>query len=105
MFIAKVTETLVTTITTELMTEIFIWVLLVTFAVACQLKRKNLRRNFTQYAPTLLTSLGILGTFFGIVAGLLGFDTNDIDSSIGTLLEGMKTAFITSLFGILLSII
>lgn len=53
----------------------------------------------------MLTSLGILGTFVGIVAGLLHFDTNDIDASIGPLLAGLKTAFITSLVGIALSII
>ncbi|MEC9386495.1 MAG: hypothetical protein VX393_09000 [Pseudomonadota bacterium] len=46
-----------------------------------------------------------MGTFFGIVAGLLAFDVQDIDGSIQGLLSGMKTAFITSLAGMLLSIV
>lgn len=41
----------------------------------------------------------------GIVAGLLEFDTANIDGSIGPLLDGLKTAFITSLAGMLLSIV
>lgn len=61
--------------------------------------------GLVHYAPNLLTSLGILGTFAGIVIGLLGFDVNDIDGSIGALLEGLKTAFITSLAGMSLAII
>jgi hypothetical protein len=55
-------------------------------------------------APNLLVSLGILGTFVGIVIGLLGFDPADIDQSIPSLLGGLKTAFFTSLFGMGLSI-
>jgi flagellar motor component MotA len=62
-------------------------------------------QGFVHYAPNMLTSLGILGTFVGIVVGLIGFDVNAIDASIGTLLAGLKTAFITSLVGILLAIL
>lgn len=57
------------------------------------------------YAPTLLTSLGILGTFVGIVSGLLNFDIDHIDSSISELLAGMKSAFSTSVMGVSLSIL
>src|SRR5690606_34257188 len=59
---------------------------------------------FLQYTPTLLTSLGILGTFAGIIIGLLSFDPDNIDGSIALLLNGLKTAFITSLAGMALSI-
>ena len=86
------------------LTNIFLIVLLAVFSVALYCKAKGKAPTLTQYAPTLLTSLGILGTFTGIVAGLLEFDTASIDSSIGPLLEGLKTAFITSLSGMLLSI-
>ena len=57
--------------------------------------------RFTAYAPTLLTSLGILGTFIGIVIGLLNFDPtqSQLEASIGKLLDGLKTAFITSITG------
>ena len=50
--------------------------------------------------PTLLTTLGILGTFTGIFIGLLEFDVSDIDSSVPQLLVGLKIAFVTSILGI-----
>lgn len=53
------------------------------------------------YIPTFMTSLGILGTFLGIVIGLVQFDTNNIDRSIPFLLEGLKTAFLTSIVGMI----
>lgn len=86
-------------------TEIFLWVLLIIFIAAFLCKRDHRFPLFTAYTPTLLTSLGILGTFAGIIIGLLQFDTLDIDSSIGPLLDGLKTAFISSLTGMLLSIV
>jgi methyl-accepting chemotaxis protein len=89
---------------TGLLTDTFIVVMLVVFLLACILKRADKFHAYTQYVPTLLTTLGILGTFFGIVAGLLGFDVKDIDGSIGALLAGMKTAFTTSLVGMCLSV-
>jgi len=88
-----------------LVTDGFIGLLLFVFLLACLWKRSDKHHAFTQYAPTLLTTLGILGTFFGIVAGLLAFDVAYIDASIGGLLSGMKTAFLTSLVGMLLSIV
>lgn len=87
------------------MTDGFIVIIAAIFIAAIWAKRSDKAHGFTQYAPTLLTSLGILGTFCGIVAGLLGFDANNIDESIGSLLEGMKTAFTTSLVGMASSII
>lgn len=59
---------------------------------------------FYEVTPTLLTTLGILGTFLGIAIGLLGFDASHIESSIPLLLGGLKQAFTTSIIGILLSI-
>ena len=55
--------------------------------------------------PGVFTSLGVLGTFSGILFGLLGFDANDLDSSIPILLGGMQTAFITSVVGIVFSLV
>lgn len=46
----------------------------------------------------LVTVIGILGTFIGIILWLLAFDTNNIAESISWLLNGLKTAFITSIF-------
>lgn len=62
-------------------------------------------RSPVYYAPTLLTALGILGTFFGIFLGLqeIGIsginNTTSLLESSTQLLEGMKTAFSTSLAG------
>ena len=50
-------------------------------------------------------SFGILGTFLGIVAGLLGFDVKDIQGSIPQLLSGLQYAFITSIAGMFSSIV
>ncbi len=52
-----------------------------------------------------IVSLGILGTFLGIIIGLIDFDINHLESSIPTLLGGLKTAFITSGVGIFCSIV
>lgn len=55
--------------------------------------------------PTVFTTLGVLGTFVGIYFGLQNFDVEKITESIPPLLEGMKTAFSTSIWGIILSLI
>lgn len=86
-------------------TESFIWAMLVVFAVAFIQGRKGKHDLFLEHAPAVLVSLGILGTFAGIVIGLLDFDATNIRGSIEDLLEGLKTAFITSLVGMTLSIV
>lgn len=53
---------------------------------------------------SIIISIGVLGTFFGIFLGLIGFDTTNIKDSVPILLEGLKTAFITSIFGMFISI-
>ncbi|MDW5289457.1 MotA/TolQ/ExbB proton channel family protein [Formosa sp. PL04] len=55
--------------------------------------------------PNVFTTLGVLGTFIGIYVGLQDFNPTDITASIPTLLEGLKGAFVTSILGIMLSII
>lgn len=67
--------------------------------------KKARQVEFVQFVPTLLTTMGIFGTFLGIVLGLLEFNQNDIEASIPLLLAGLKTAFITSLAGIFLSLV
>ena len=66
---------------------------------------KEKHRDF----KSIIMSAGVLGTFVGIFIGLLDFNTSDIESSVPLLLEGLKTAFYTSILGmglaILLSII
>lgn len=55
-----------------------------------------------------LVGLGLLGTFLGLTCGIWGFESSNseqIQSSIQSLLDGMGTAFSTSLLGMTLSII
>jgi len=61
----------------------------------------NSKRNYKNE----IVSLGVLGTFVGIAIGLYHFDVADIKSSMPLLLEGLKTAFITSGVGIFFSVI
>ncbi len=69
----------------------------------------NLR--FWNSVPALLVGLGILGTFVGLVWGLLPFSnidfqqTENIRSAIQSLLSGVSTAFVTSVWGMLLSLL
>lgn len=56
----------------------------------------------------ILTALGLLGTFIGLVTGIssVSFATADATiESIETLLQGIATAFYTSIVGVILSII
>lgn len=88
-------------------TEMFVFSILLAGALCLLLYLIGFAKRLTAYAPSLLTSLGILGTFTGIIIGLMGFDAsnaNAIDASIANLLDGLKTAFITSLVGMAASI-
>ena len=49
---------------------------------------------------TILTTLGIFATFFGIAIGLSKFDSSNIQGSVPSLLAGLKTAFWASVFGV-----
>lgn len=51
-----------------------------------------------------MTGLGILGTFVGLVIGLEGFDVSRLNE-ISILINGIKTAFYTSIFGVIASIL
>ena len=53
--------------------------------------------------PQAIASLGVLFTFIGISYGLLEFNSADIESSVPVLLGGMRTAFITSVIGMIWS--
>jgi hypothetical protein len=56
-------------------------------------------------APTYLTTIGIIGTFFGLYLALKDFNPLDINNSIPILLEGLKTKFLISLWGVLFSLL
>ena len=57
-------------------------------------------RKISGNGAGLLTTTGIFFTFVGITRGLYGFDIDNIDDSISELLEGMNTAFFSSVLGI-----
>ena len=62
-------------------------------------------RTSLRFIPPILTAIGVLGTFWGMSAGLMGvkINANDVTQSLGsaiTLIDGMKTAFVTSLLGL-----
>lgn len=64
--------------------------------------------TLAELIPSLLTSLGILGTFIGLMQGLTGLDMSDAASlmnGIPVLLDGMRFAFGTSVAGITCSLI
>lgn len=59
------------------------------------------KRRWIEQLPSMISTLGVLGTFAGITIGLLYFDTKNLDDSIPKLLSGLKTAFFTSLAGMI----
>ncbi len=64
--------------------------------------------SLSELIPSLLTSLGILGTFIGLTRGLTGLDMTDANTlmdGIPVLLDGMKAAFGTSVMGISCSLV
>lgn len=66
---------------------------------------KTMNISYWQNFGGVFTGVGILGTFAGLVAGLLGVDLTSSDvavlkEGIGNLLGGISIAFLTSLFGI-----
>ncbi|KUJ82664.1 hypothetical protein AWR36_012865 [Microbulbifer flavimaris] len=86
-------------------TDTFLALMLLIFAMALVLRFGGRGREFVEQCPGFLTSLGILGTFVGIIIGLYGFSLEDIDRSIADLMAGLKTAFITSVIGLALSLL
>ena len=84
--------------TSNIITIIIVTIILVLFMKSMAL---NSQRNYKNE----IVSLGVLGTFIGIAIGLFYFDVTHLKESMPLLLEGLKTAFITSGVGIFFSII
>lgn len=105
MALSQIVEGILNQTTSAQLTEVFLWAIVLVFIASVYCKKNDKFHAFTNYTPTLLTSLGILGTFAGIISGLLDFDPKHVDESISGLLEGLKTAFVTSLWGMSFSIL
>jgi hypothetical protein len=73
--------------------------IIVALTVYFQFFRYNSRT--AESAPTILTSIGIFGTFLGVALGLSSFDTTQLQESVPQLLSGLKTAFWSSIAGLL----
>ncbi len=68
-----------------------------------------LRTEFYKHLPGMLTGLGIIGTFSGLILGLQGFqvtdDANQVRQSLATLIQSVGGAFILSGAAILLAML
>ncbi|NUW71941.1 hypothetical protein HOP38_05410 [Vibrio mediterranei] len=91
--------------TANAISDAFILIIAALMIVSIALSAIGKAPRLTASTANLLTSLGILGTFAGIVVGLMDFDPKNIDGSIESLLSGLKTAFLTSLVGMAGSIV
>ncbi|MBB5173369.1 hypothetical protein [Texcoconibacillus texcoconensis] len=73
------------------------------------LVHKNGCRKLLEAIPGIFVSIGILGTFIGLVAGIEGLtmdaDSSTIQSGIQDLISGMEMAFYSSILGISFSLI
>lgn len=65
-------------------------------------------KRMLEMIPDILTSLGILGTFIGLVFGLKNFEPSNYEAmtaSVSSLVNGIKVAFLTSIYGLSLSLV
>lgn len=66
------------------------------------------RKKMLDIIPDILTSFGILGTFIGLVVGLKNFEPSNYEAmtnSVSALVDGIKVAFLTSIYGLSLSLV
>ena len=69
---------------------------------------EHVHKRLLEMAPDIFTSLGILGTFVGLVWGLKNFEPTNYEAmttSVASLVDGIKVAFLTSIYGIAMSIV
>ena len=68
----------------------------------------HVHKKILEMAPDIFTSLGILGTFIGLVWGLKSFEPSSYETmttSVSALVDGIKVAFLTSIYGIAFALI
>lgn len=84
----------------------FLWLIALSFSAFCWvLWRHGPTHRLVTAAPSLLISLGMLGTFAGIVIGLDEVGNADVQGELSGLLGGIGAAFHSSLAGMGLSIL
>ncbi len=94
----SVFSSVITSISSSYETMLFIGVILGLLVLFCT--NKKFKKIATTSGPEILTTIGILGCFFGIALALLDFNTKDVTESIPSLLAGIRTAFWSSICGI-----
>lgn len=67
----------------------------------------EINKQVTELIAGVMTGLGLLGTFIGFMVGIkdLNLNQEELFDSIKTLMDGMKTAFLTSIFGVIYSLL
>jgi hypothetical protein len=76
------------------------WVFMSLIIGVTTLFHRRYNERDLNYGPIILTMLGIFGCFLGIAIGLFHFDTDNIQGSGPSLLNGIKTSFWTSIAGV-----
>lgn len=80
-----------------------------TFFTEQALVEAPLRTEFYKHLPGILTGLGIIGTFTGLILGLGGFDVSDdagkVRQGLKSLLDSVGSAFVVSGLAILLAML
>jgi hypothetical protein len=73
-----------------------------------ELLSTQINTRLHNYIPSLMTAIGIFGTFLGLVMGLQNLVLDDVENtrkSIVELISGVKVSFKSSLYGVAYSII
>ena len=68
----------------------------------------TIRKHYADQISGIMTGLGILFTFIGLVFGLRAFDAGSVatmQTSTQELIAGIKVAFLTSIFGLIYSLV
>lgn len=79
----------------------------ITDYINARLINHAIQKNICESISASMTGAGMLGTFLGLILGLRGFSTDysEMQNSIGVLLSGIKTAFLTSIYGVTFSLL
>jgi hypothetical protein len=67
-----------------------------------------LQSNFYKHIPGILTGVGIIGTFTGLIAGLIGFDVSNperVQAELSQLVQTVGHAFLVSALAITLAMV
>lgn len=84
--------------------EFFSLVIIFAFALFIWKQFHRPGHDFRNEAATILTSLGVTGTFVGILFALQKFNVDNIVDDLPAMLDGLKVAFVTSVIGISCSV-